>query len=214
MCGAGRTGLTRARGRRPAAGLARLAFVALALVGCTVDGEDRDHGVSVPDRPGAVKTAADERAGRRLFDGAPPVIPHERFPSPCISCHDQRGIDVPGTGFSPPSPHVETAGLSAISRCEQCHVRPRSSVGPWRANSFAGLRQDLRAGRRLSDVAPPVVPHPFFMRENCQACHSGPAAREEIRTTHPERQHCQQCHLEQRARLAWARATTDPPENR
>ena len=24
--------------------------------------------------------------------------------------------------------------------------------------------------------APPVMPHPVFMRENCVACHSGPAA--------------------------------------
>jgi cytochrome c-type protein NapB len=33
------------------------------------------------------------------------------------------------------------------------------------------------------------------MRENCTACHDGPAAREEIRTPHPERVRCRQCHL-------------------
>jgi cytochrome c-type protein NapB len=33
------------------------------------------------------------------------------------------------------------------------------------------------------------------MRENCAACHTGPAAREEIRTSHPERTRCRQCHV-------------------
>jgi len=37
---------------------------------------------------GAGKSPAAERALRRAFDGAPPVIPHERFPSPCIECHN------------------------------------------------------------------------------------------------------------------------------
>jgi cytochrome c-type protein NapB len=38
------------------------------------------------------------------------------------------------------------------------------------------------------------------MRENCAACHAGPAAREEIRTSHPERTRCRQCHVEVTAR--------------
>jgi hypothetical protein len=33
------------------------------------------------------------------------------------------------------------------------------------------------------------------MRENCIACHDGPGAREEVRTNHPERWRCRQCHL-------------------
>jgi cytochrome c-type protein NapB len=33
------------------------------------------------------------------------------------------------------------------------------------------------------------------MRENCAACHSGPGARAEIITTHPERVRCRQCHV-------------------
>ena len=44
------------------------------------------------------------------------------------------------------------------------------------------VRQDLRQGKRLNALAPPPIPHKPFMRENCVACHSGPAAREEIRT--------------------------------
>lgn len=172
----------------------------MALVAGFGCGSPAPDGVSVPGRPGAYKTAAVERAERRLFDGAPPTVPHERLGAACISCHNEEGMAVEGLGFSPPSPHEITAGMSSISRCEQCHVyTPRGAVPdrPWVGNTFAGLRQDLRQGRRQHPLAPPVVPHRIFMRENCRACHSGPAAREEIRTTHPERVRCQQCHVEQ-----------------
>ena len=142
------------------------------------------------------KSSPDVRAERRAFDGAPPVIPHERFDSPCVSCHDEEGVMVAAVGFSPPSPHAATLGL-ADGRCRQCHVE-RLSEELFRANSFQGLPQDLRAGDRQHLAAPPVMPHSVFLRENCLACHSGPAAREAIRTSHPERTRCSQCHLEQR----------------
>jgi cytochrome c-type protein NapB len=153
-------------------------------------------GVPVPGHPDAVKTAAVERALRRAYDGAPPVIPHEPLGAACIACHNRDGVAVPDLGFAPPSPHEETRGMSAISRCRQCHVF-RTTEEVFVANELDGLAQDLRHGGRLHDLAPPVIPHKVFMRENCQACHAGPAAREEIRTTHPERTRCRQCHLEQ-----------------
>ncbi len=165
----------------------------VALAGCGATG-----GVPVPEREGAFKTAADERALRRAYDGAPPVIPHEDFGMDCVGCHDLEGVDVEGVGFSPPMPHAETAGLSAMSRCQQCHVFSTSEA-VFVDNDFAPLSQDLRHGRRLTDWSPPVVPHKILMRENCMACHTGPAAREEIRTTHPERVRCRQCHVEQTA---------------
>ena len=86
--------------------------------------------------------------------------------------------------------------MSARSRCRQCHVLRRTEA-IFVENTFVGLPQDLRHGRRLHIEAPPVIPHSVFMRENCVACHTGPAAREEIRTSHPERLRCRQCHLEQ-----------------
>lgn len=170
-----------------------LLLLAAVLAGC---GGERS-GVPVPGREGALKTAAAVRAERRLFDGAPPVIPHPNQGMACIACHNREGMAVDGLGFAPPSPHEETPGLSALSHCQQCHVFA-STAAPRVANRFAGLRQDLRRGRRLHPLAPPVIPHRVFMRENCQACHSGPAAREEIHTSHPERSHCQQCHVEQK----------------
>ena len=84
--------------------------------------------------------------------------------------------------------------MSALSRCTQCHVY-QASDDVFVASEYVEFRQDLRKGRRLNPIAPPVIPHQIQMRENCLACHSGPAAREEIRTSHPERKRCSQCHV-------------------
>ncbi len=151
--------------------------------------------VPVPGSEDAYKTAAAERAKRRAFDGAPPVIAHEPLGADCSACHTMQGIHVEGLGFAPPSPHRETAGMSAISRCRQCHVFQVAAT-QFAESSFVGFQQDLRRGRRLYNGAPPVIPHQTFMRENCAACHSGPAAREEVRSSHPERIRCQQCHVD------------------
>jgi cytochrome c-type protein NapB len=150
--------------------------------------------VPVPGRAGAMKTIASIRAQRRAYDGAPPVIPHEDFSVQCMNCHTQEGLSLPDVGFAPPMPHERTKGLSAFSRCRQCHVF-KNTDGVFVASTFEGLPQDLRHGDRLHPLAPPVMPHRVFMRENCWACHTGPAAREEIRCSHPERPRCLQCHL-------------------
>jgi cytochrome c-type protein NapB len=132
------------------------------------------------------------------------VIPHPPLGAACISCHNEHGVEVPDLGFAPPSPHEFTDGLSALSRCQQCHVF-QAEVAPFAANDFAGLRQDLRPGERLYPGAPPVMPHPAFMRENCRACHTGPAARAEIVCNHPERLRCPQCHVEAVTAAVFAR---------
>ena len=142
----------------------------------------------------AVKSAAAVRAERRLFDGAPPVVPHEDFGVTCGACHDARGMPVRGVGFAPPSPHDATAKAGATQRCRQCHVFVLVHdvfVG----SSFEGLRQDFRRGGRMAPNSPPTIPHLVQMRENCTACHSGRGARAEIVTSHPERQRCRQCHV-------------------
>ena len=140
------------------------------------------------------KTLASVRAERRAFDGAPPVIPHEKLGASCTACHSKTGIQFGAMGFAPPMPHDVAEEMGKFSRCEQCHVYVQTQE-LFVENTFWGLRQDLRRGRRLNEHAPPVLPHPVFMRENCTACHTGPAAREEIRCTHPERLRCLQCHV-------------------
>jgi cytochrome c-type protein NapB len=142
----------------------------------------------------AVKSAAAVRAERRLYDGAPPVVPHQDFGSRCSACHDGQGMPVSGLGFAPASPHDATRNAGATQRCRQCHVFVLAD-DEFVGSSFQGLRQDLRRGSRLAANAPPTIPHLVLMRENCTACHSGPAARAEIVTSHPERVRCRQCHV-------------------
>jgi cytochrome c-type protein NapB len=62
--------------------------------------------------------------------------------------------------------------------------------------TFKGYAPSSVHGDRLYPGAPPVVPHWAFMRENCLACHAGPAARPEIRCTHADRTNCRQCHVQ------------------
>lgn len=143
---------------------------------------------------GSERAERNERSGR-AFDGAPPVIAHETFGAACESCHHPNGPRVPELGYAPRSPHQETAGMQ-FSRCQQCHVF-QNAEGVWRSSTFEGLPQPTVFAHRAHPLAPPTIPHPVFMRENCLACHDGPAARDAIRTDHPERTRCRQCHVEQ-----------------
>lgn len=145
-------------------------------------------------RPAVAQSAASVRAARRAYDGAPPVVGHEDFGMTCTACHDRQGMPVEGVGFAPASPHDGTAQAYSTVRCRQCHVFVVEE-GLFVASEFVGLPQDLRAGRRLNALSPPTIPHRILMRENCSACHTGPGARVEIATSHPDRVRCAQCHV-------------------
>jgi cytochrome c-type protein NapB len=133
------------------------------------------------------------RAERRAYDGAPPTAPHADFGAPCGACHDADGQSV-GAAYAPASPHLGTAAEPGTQRCRQCHAFVTTN-DVFVANAFIGLPQNLRAGGRAAPGAPPTIPHRILMRENCVACHAGPGAREEIRSSHPERARCRQCHV-------------------
>lgn len=159
----------------------------------TACGEETKGKVAVPGQPGASKTVAANRALRRAYDGAPPVIPHQDFAAACLSCH-LTGMAVPDVGFAPTVPHANVAFGGAMGRCRQCHVYAQTDE-IFAGSEFVGFAQDLRKGDRLHEFAPPRIPHQMLLRENCLACHDGPAAREEIRCSHPERTRCLQCHV-------------------
>jgi hypothetical protein len=61
------------------------------------------------------------------------------------------------------------------------------------------LERRIEAWPRLAvktpDSLPPPIPHALQSRGNCLTCHAGPAAVAEIRTSHPERADCRQCHI-------------------
>ena len=142
----------------------------------------------------AALTSSDIRAARRMYDGAPPVIPHPPLGADCHACHTSIGRVAPPIGVAPANPHSKTAHFVGQTNCKQCHVFTMATDVFW-ANGFVGVGQTLATAERLYATAPPVMPHPLFMREDCQACHGGVAARPEIRCDHLNRVNCRQCHV-------------------
>ncbi len=154
----------------------------------------------------------------RAYPGAPPRIPHGLTPaefrtSSCNPCHERGGYSRRFAAYVPLTPHAERGmciqchvGVDAVtgssqrsfdpnSRCAQCH----GTGGSPRAKRNAGLDWQAagwpRLARRAPGRSPPLIPHDLQTRGNCLACHAGPAAVAEIRTAHPERANCRQCHL-------------------
>lgn len=133
------------------------------------------------------------RAGRRAFAGAPPTIPHDidqqGRPS-CVACHLE-GTRIDGR-TAPPMSHEPMAS------CTQCHVVSRRPMpgepvlgDPPIDNTFRGVARAGR-GERAWVGAPPTIPHTTLMRTRCASCHGLHA--DGIRTSHPTRQSCTQCH--------------------
>ncbi|MCA8997803.1 MAG: nitrate reductase cytochrome c-type subunit, partial [Planctomycetaceae bacterium] len=162
-----------------------LLAVLVFLPGC-----GRQKPESIPTTP---RTTA-QRAVRRAYDGAPPVIPHKPMNADCVTCHTETGQQVPERGFAAANPHVHSSQAGALSNCRQCHLF-QNSARVFVENSFVGIPQSFTPGNRAYPGAPPMVPHRKLMRENCLACHSGPSARPEIRCSHTTRTNCVQCHL-------------------
>lgn len=136
------------------------------------------------------------RSQRRQYAGAPPVIRHAPISGKCVTCHTAEGTHKPPLGFAPANPHTKTPGMSAESRCRQCHAFRRTDerfVG----TDFVRESFTRATGSRAHASAPPRIPHTLAMRTDCNACHTGPSARPEIRCTHPERTRCVQCHVPQ-----------------
>ncbi|HET9465735.1 MAG TPA: hypothetical protein VFO71_09410 [Gemmatimonadales bacterium] len=153
----------------------------------------------------------------RAYPGAPPRIPHGLTPAEfrtgaCQTCHERGGYSRRFAAYVPVTPHPElrvclqchvgddkVTGISRPSsdpnsRCPQCHGLggpPRAlpdTTLDWRTTGWP------QPGRRTPDRSPPWIPHDLRLRGNCLPCHAGPAAVAEIRTAHPQRADCRQCH--------------------
>jgi len=140
--------------------------------------------------PIARATALASRAARRAYDGAPPVIPHAvdaRHASACIACHGE-GLTV-GDAVARKIPHP------LWTQCTQCHVEQENRMFGdvvLAENTFLGFMAADFA-HRATLGAPPVTPHPISTRQDCVSCH-GQKGEVGLRTSHPERQNCLQCH--------------------
>ena len=156
--------------------------------------------------------SVEQRLVRRAYDGAPPVIPHpveQVSAASCLACHGEGKIIKDRVAARISHAHY--------SNCTQCHV-PSVGAGPplqdlalepLAGNSFSGL-STFGKGARAYEGAPPTIPHPTAMRGDCMSCH-GPQGAAALRTSHPWRQSCTQCHLpsaelDQRGLLADERA--------
>ena len=88
-----------------------------------------------------------------------------------------------------------------MGSCTQCHVEQsfttlgmHGALGTsFGSSAFKGAEAP-RKGTRAFPEAPPTIPHTTHMRENCLACH-GAAGSAPLRTSHPSRVSCQQCHV-------------------
>ncbi len=105
----------------------------------------------------------------------------------CAPCHTYGGYNPELRTYSPRSPHPE------MTNCMQCHVRPTVSdafvPSDWEMPALPGYGM----GGAI-EGAPPAIPHPLQMREHCVSCHGGGPAAPDIRTDHPDRFNCRQCH--------------------
>lgn len=150
---------------------------------------------------GAWEAAVHDLQNNRAYDGAPPTIPHpigSEIALECLVCHTD-GMMVDDRIARPPS-------HSWMTNCTQCHIRSNVFINQNRisegtlehaesvggSNHFGGHQWPLH-GDRAWEGAPPTVPHPTWMRQNCASCH-GTTGRHGLRSTHPDRQNCLQCH--------------------
>lgn len=143
----------------------------------------------------AIPASLQARGKRRAYAGAPPTIPHavnQQSAKNCLSCH-QNGFKL-GERVAPVMSH------DYMSECTQCHVvsqspSPAPEMGAHLiplANRFEPLKEPV-GGLRAYPGAPPVIPHSTHMRTNCLSCH-GALGKPGLRSTHPERSSCTQCH--------------------
>jgi len=153
----------------------------------------------------------------RAYPGAPPRVPHgltdaEFRTTRCNSCHLRGGYVERFGGYAPVTPHPEyvaclqchaadamRVGIALPGQitdhvCTQCHVNPGQPPPSLVSLDWVPRSWPERAQRAL-EGSPPVIPHDLQLRGNCVACHAGPGAVREIRTTHPERANCRQCHV-------------------
>lgn len=172
-----------------------------------------------PRRSAHPRTLATYRS-LRAYPGSPPRIPHgltpiETLKGGCNTCHEKGGYSQRFGAYVPITPHPEMGaclqchvgdvklmstplpGMDPSARCRQCHAAGallwRDSSTGWKPLPWPQLASTP------GQLSPPPIPHSLEFRGNCLACHSAPAAVKEIRTSHPERANCRQCHVESNA---------------
>jgi cytochrome c-type protein NapB len=163
--------------------------------------------LNMPDDPQYQRTLTTYYRNRAYY-GAPPTIPHTVLDEKsfggkaCLQCHQNGGFVARFNAFAPVTPHPERIN------CKQCHVPSRVETLFMESN-FTKLEPST-IGNHVLQGSPPIIPHALQNRENCLACHAGPASPKEIRVTHPERLNCRQCHATKPLlNIEWVRPSTE-----
>ena len=153
----------------------------------------------------------------RAYPGAPPRIPHgltgEEYRGPsCNVCHLRGGWVARLSAYAPVTPHPDYASClqchlprdELVGRalpsegdsivCGQCHIDPDAPPEIFVELDWERATWPATGSQAMPD-GPNRIPHDFQTRSNCLACHSGPGAVIELRTDHPERVNCRQCHV-------------------
>lgn len=129
----------------------------------------------------------------RQYPESPPRIPHSVSPffadeiEDCLACHGRGGYDVELDAYVPVTPHPEK------ELCYQCHV-PKLTDELFVETNWLSVPPP-RLGISELGGSPPPIPHSLQIRDDCIACHAGPAAVAEIRVDHATRGNCRQCHV-------------------
>jgi len=130
----------------------------------------------------------------RQYPGSPPIIPHNVPPSfsgstgECLACHGRGGYDAKQQAYAPVTPHPEN------ENCYQCHV-PRRTEELFVGTNWLSISPPPLGRSQQMGGSPPPISHSLQLREDCIACHTGPAAVAEIRVEHGSRGNCRQCHV-------------------
>jgi len=138
-----------------------------------------------------IEKLREERSELRVYDGAPPVVPHSIEGSAyatCTHCH-ARGARFKSGKVAPIIPHNDAGN------CLQCHV-PQLTTKDYRDNLFTPYRlTKLRSPDEESTGAPPYMPHSSLMRDNCAVCHLSKTSPEALKPAHELRENCAMCHM-------------------
>ncbi len=153
-------------------------------------------------REDSVRTLAEYYA-RRAYPGAPPMIPHlvtndaSYGARTCTRCHTRNRYVPRFDAYTPLTPHPE------LLSCRSCHV-PAAAGELFVETDWITPEPPVLEGGIL-DGSPPAIPHSLEFRNNCVACHAGPGSVPEIRSNHPERVNCRQCHVASVTDRVWNR---------
>ncbi len=189
--------------RDPTHGVGILAVIRAGDAAPRTDPHATSLSPQMPVAPGVPERTLSAYYERRAYPGAPPTVPHPVDPETnrtqaCNVCHAKGGFTPKFNAYVPVTPHPE------LGNCLQCHVQGAVPAASFVRDEWLSVRPPALQRPALPG-GPPPMPHGLQLRQRCLSCHAGPAAVAAVRTSHPERVNCQQCHVPRRTQRLFRR---------